>query len=114
MKTQNNIVDTDKVLSIIDRTLAELRTGIQPEKLTEKEKAGIIVELDKLEIQAWKCKVNVAIHSLAEEQPDISLRQALLHILHKVPDSLSPTGTSEIISHAKKRWEKHVSGLQTV
>jgi hypothetical protein len=49
-------IDTQKVLTNIDKTLQELREGVQPEKLSQQDKSSILAQLDKLETAALEAK----------------------------------------------------------
>lgn len=106
MKAENNIVDVEKVLATIDRTFKELREGVDLEKMDDQAIGNFEKGLDLLEVEAWKCKINLELKSLVEADSSITLRGALINILSKLPDTISSDGISELIRHTKMRWKE--------
>lgn len=51
---------TNKILTNIDKTVQELRTGVVPEKLSASDRKSILVQLDKLEAAALEAKEAIA------------------------------------------------------
>lgn len=103
----SNIVNVEKVLSIIDRTFDDLKKNIDLDEMDEKAIAKLYEGLDKLEVQAWKCKVNAELRMMMTADSSVNLKEALLDILSKLPDTISADGISEIVNHARLKWEKY-------
>lgn len=97
-------INTEKVLSTISSTLNEITTGLQPERLSAKEKQLILKDLDALEIQAYKCKIGLELDLFFEKNPNASSREAILHLLSTLPNTLSSELISELALYAGKQW----------
>ena len=109
IKNTPQIVDVERVVSIVETTLQELRNGVDLGKLSIGDKAELLSDLEKLEVQAWKVKLQLEMDRLIGEEPAISLRDALLSVLAKIPATLTSEGVSALVLSAKENWEKLTS-----
>lgn len=106
MKNTANPLDVNEVIATLDNMLAELRQGFQPEKLTSKARERILSDLDKLEVEAYKCKVKLEVKLLTEADPDISYKEALEKILPILPSKMAIGAVSELVAYTANVWSE--------
>ena len=109
MNTTKSKVDADQVLATIDKTLKEIREGLEPEKLTVAERASLLDGFIKLETKAHKIKLKIKIDLLAAKQPDLSPRKVVVKLLSTLPEDLPASAISELAGYAAKEWEQRVA-----
>ncbi|MEK7255836.1 MAG: hypothetical protein AAB316_13890 [Bacteroidota bacterium] len=100
------VIDTGQVLQTIAQMLDEIKTGLQPEKLSAADRAELIEGFLEIEAQAYKCKLGLRIRELAEVNPDATTREAMLQVLSTLPNDLPANMLSELAKYAAKEWER--------
>lgn len=106
MKKIDSQSKVDEVISTLDNTLTELRQGFKPEKLTGRERERILSDLDKLEVEAFKCKVKLEVKSYVEADPDISYKETLEKVLQILPSKIAPGAINELAEYTAKVWSE--------
>ncbi len=101
----NQKINTDQVLGTIAKTVEELDTAIQPGKFTASEKEEILVELEKVEIQAYKAKLGLRLDQLKAADPSMPTRDILILMLASLPPDLSAVVLVEITKYIGRQWE---------
>ena len=106
MKNVASPSNVNEVISTLDNTLAELRQGFQPEKLTSQERKRILSDLDKLEVEAYKCKIKLEVKLLVEAAPEISYKEALEKILQILPSKMAVGAVNDLVEYTAAVWSE--------
>ncbi len=104
MKNADSQMDVNEAFATLDKTMAELRQGFQPEKLNSEQRQGILFELDKLEVEALKCKIKMEVRSLADGGPTILYKEFLVKILQTLPATLPASSVNELMEYTANLW----------
>jgi len=105
MNHTNHKINPNDVLDTIAETSRELTDGLQPEKLTKKEKANILNELDRLEIKAQQLKLKVELAELETLHPGLEIRDVLLKVLPSLPVDVDTDILLVLINYIAERWK---------
>jgi hypothetical protein len=111
MNHTNHKINPNDVLDTIAETSRELTQGIQPDQLTQKEKANILSELDKLEIKAHQLKLKVELADLKKLHPELEIRDVLLKMLPSLPVDIAPGILTALVDYITEQWESLGEGI---
>jgi len=105
MNQIGNAINPNEVLETITRTVRELTSGLEAGKLTKKEKAHVLNELEKLEIKAHKCKLKVELGELKQLHPTLEIRDVLLKTLPSLHSGISSSVLSTLVEYITELWQ---------
>lgn len=105
----NKIDFKDIIDSLNNDDLAKVSKAIKDDNFSRKEIESIQNNVDDLLLIACKTKLRLELRFLAEEQPDLALRDVVIKMLNLLPEDVEESHITFLTEFIMDKW-KSVSG----
>ena len=105
----NKIDFKDIIDSLNNDDLAKVSKAIKDDNFSRKEIESIQNNVDDLLLIACKTKLSLELRFLAEEQPDLALRDVVIKMLNLLPEDIEESHITFLTEFIMDKW-KSVSG----
>ncbi len=109
MKKSNKIKDAIENLKSDD--LAKVVEAVNNGNLSNEAIGRITKDFDNLVLEACKTKINFELRFLLEDQPDISLRDALVKMLNSLPSDVDAEFIPILTEFVLEKWKLNSQNL---
>ncbi len=107
----NKNIDLGKVKGEISSTLEEIKDGLSESNLTQEEANSLMDDVLKVELQAYKVKLNFELRILSEENPTLSSKDVLVKMLSLLPSDIPKEFLPELTNFVLNEWDNSSNKL---
>lgn len=103
-KKMKNKVDIEKATTIIKDTIDEIKSGLETSNLSTEAAARLKEEAIKVELQAYKTKIGLQLHLLAQSHSNLSAKDVLIRMLSLLPNDIPQFFLPILTEYTLENW----------